>query len=801
MEQACCNKIIVFLVLSVLIFIGAVAYAIIKTFFVREKKKSSVGTLIVFSAFLVASIWSMRFAIGYYDFLYVKSEINASLFEKVFAAVFETLRTFGIEESYYELTEALRTICSGIIPAGKPYFNSVQNVLIFFATCINLAAPVAGGAIIFEILASIFPKFRMFFCYIAFWRKKYYFSELNEASLALAKGVLKMNKSFWKRPVIIFTDAYLDDEDEANSEIYMEAKFLGAICIKDDISHVRKTIFGSRAFLLIDENESANLRALTDLCDKPNAKSLKNSEIFFVSSSDAYLEIERQIQDKLIKEFNFRVPKEENKKTEKKCEKCKNCKKILTCKDRRERKKNEIDETPVFIPIKSYRNLISNLLVDIPLFEPLLGKNEKNELNVTILGTGYIGTEMFLTTYWIGQILDCKLKINIISDETENAFWNKIDYVNPEIRRTNNVNDPILEYNAHGGKSDPYCNVRYICCDAKSSAFVDCINDAVEDNLLNTDYFFVSLGNDDLNISVANTIKNAVGKAHITAKDGSKTVIAYVVYDPGISETLNRKSLYSFADQTADVLMHAVGNLEEVYSAENIFLMKYDSAAIKMHNAYLKSQGNYVENINSSGEKNDKKIRADIHKKRMKDDYKYWSNLSRSMHVKYKMFSMGIFYDSVFNFDSLDDATYKKSVNVAIDRYKRLVSGKVSFKTPAEEQSFIKLTHRLAWLEHRRWNAFTRVKGFRQTDDYDVYAKKGEIGSYKQMELKLHPCLVECDELGMRVDADGNRLTLTDSKPAGVNFDFLDDLSFDLYKKGFNDYDFKQYDYPIGDCN
>ena len=38
---------------------------------------------------------------------------------------------------------------------------------------------------------------------------------------------------------------------------------------------------------------------------------------------------------------------------------------------------------------------------------------------------GDIGTEMFLNTYWIGQMLDCKLRINVVSKEPEGTFENK----------------------------------------------------------------------------------------------------------------------------------------------------------------------------------------------------------------------------------------------------------------------------------------------------------------------------------------------------------------------------------------
>ena len=110
--------------------------------------------------------------------------------------------------------------------------------------------------------------------------------------------------------------------------------------------------------------------------------------------------------------------------------------------------------------------------------------------------------------------------------------------------------------------------------------------------------------------------------------------------------------------------------------------------------------------------------------------------------------------------------------------------------------------HKMAWLEHRRWNAFTRVKGFQHTENYDSYAVTGQIGSYKQMELKLHPCLVECDQKGIRAemnqDCSVDRSTVFDCDNRD-DFDLLDDLSYDLHDKGYNDYNFKEYDYITGD--
>ena len=53
---------------------------------------------------------------------------------------------------------------------------------------------------------------------------------------------IEENNTYFKKPVLIFTDVYFDDGDEEKAELLLEAKSIGAICIKDDIAYVRKNI-------------------------------------------------------------------------------------------------------------------------------------------------------------------------------------------------------------------------------------------------------------------------------------------------------------------------------------------------------------------------------------------------------------------------------------------------------------------------------------------------------------------------------------------------------------------------------
>ena len=659
-------------------------------------------------------------------------------FEEIFNSIAHTLQSFSMDEDYTEYVLSGKKMMAAVAGAGSPWITAYG----VYNSVLNVTAIIAGGAILFELLASIFPRVRLRMSYMAFWREKYYFSELNEASVALAQSISNVKFRFFKRPIIVFTDVYIDEESENGSELLLEAKQLNAICVRDDLAHVQKNAWGKRTFFLIDRAEAGNLQTFVDLSNERNYKYLNQAEIFLFTNDDAYIQVEQRVRDKL---------------------------------------KGKIAELPTFIPVQSYRNLITNLLTDIPLYEPLIGKEADADgnqtLTVTILGKGAIGKEMFLNTYWMGQMLNCDLKIRILSQETEETFWGEMDYLNPEIKRSTNPDDPILEYNRKGEKAKVYCQVEYVQCDVKSTRFISYLTDPKK-NILDTDYFLVSLGSDEVNISVAETLRKYVGKHHIHTQKPGNTVIAYVVYDSELAQILNQKKAYSFVGGKADIYMEAIGSLHTVYSAENIFMTEHAKGAENAHKAYLAVQN--------------REARAKVHKTRMEDDYKHWANLARAMHKNYKVYSMGYIRESIFDYPNALDKHQEKTK----EAYKNCCDQVSENEKKGTQQH---LMDQMAWLEHRRWNAFTRIKGFQGTKDYKLYTDPAEKDSYKQMDLKLHPCLVECDQKGMRPviafvkkGCDLSRIPREELD----ELDLLDEVSLYLKREGFAKKDVKAYDYP-----
>lgn len=703
--------------------------------------------LLAFSALLIISIWCLRYAVGYY-IIVVSDTTTLTPVEEIFNSIAHTLQTFSMDEDYTEYIFNGKAMVAAIAGADSSWIT----VYGLYASLLNFVAPVAGGAILFEILTSVFPRLQLGISNLAFWKDKYYFSELNERSLALAKSIREADRRLFRRPTLVFTDVYTDDESEISSELLSEATVLGAICIRDDLWHIRKNRFGTRKYFLIDEKEESNLQSLIDLSEDNNRPYLKNAEIYLFSQDDIYTTIEQQSMARIKADPSFKE-----------------------------------SELPVIIPVQSQRNLITDLLVELPLYEPLIGKKRDEngvvDLNVTIAGIGTTGMQMFLTTYWLGQMLDCRLTMNIVSGESEEDFWGRVDYINPEIRRTTVANDDILLVNRRGEYMPPYCRVNYVQADVYSADFLEKLCESENDSaILDTDYFLVSLGSDERNLAIAEKLRHCVGKHHLSLEETRRTIIAYVIYNPRLSKTLNGASLFHSAKDN-DIYMRAVGSLDEVYSVKTIFGMAHDKRIEEVNTAYEALQN--------------AKARAEAHRKRARDDYKYWATRARTMHVWYKMFMLGLVDVSVFDGDP---EGREAALVAAHEQYKRLVTGNATEEDAEHKAYLMRRIHDLSWLEHRRWNAFTRVKGFRYSGDYAKYFPTEK--SYKHMTLKLHPCLVEADARGFRGELDDNGSPIRETEfrvtdPA--EWDLLDELSYDLKAKGINDYDFKLYDYPAFD--
>lgn len=711
-----------------------------------RRKSGNISIWFWFSlAFILASA-VLRYAVTRYGMHHPMEGVDyaATWPEQMLDSLLRAVRTVGVPEDYTIFIDQLRAMLAGTMPQAYAW---THNWIIVYDSVLNVAIPVAGSALILGVFARAFPKVLLWFKCLLFWREKCYFSGLNPQTVALAKSILvdrQQKKSCW-RPLLIFTDAYVDDEMEQSFELMLEAKRLGAVCLRDDLAHIRKARFGARSYFLMEEDEYANLPALMGLVEERNVPCMKKAAIYLFVGSNLYERLEKNIRERLTapekKPLRERWTEMEGKSFFEKV-------RVVWNECKTNRYKLMVDDLPLLVPVNAHRNLMNNLMVDVPLYEPLVG-TDKTELGITILGNGAIGTEAFLSAYWFGQIQccpdgktmkPCDLRIHVVSQDTEATFWDKIDYFNPEIRRTCDGSDAVLDW-APDQKNPPYASVKYYRSNVKMGSMGE------NREWLKSDYFIIALGSDADNIAVAEKLRTHIGKQHEEAAAAAKTVIAYVVYDTDLCRALNARSQVEYG-----VYMHAFGHLEQVYGSDNVFMTRSRVLADQTGNAYQQRS--------SLTHLQEQKARSNE-----KGNYNHWSSLARAMHITYKIFSMGWITTSLFE----DEAKHREEMLALKRRYARvcgiapehLADKDKEWRSDLEEKK-----EYLGYLEHRRWNAFIRSLGYRKS-------------TRRNFSLKLHPCLVET----RGPQAADPYLYMTEEK-----LDYLDDVG-----------DYKAYDYPYDD--
>ena len=270
--------------------------------------------------------------------------------------------------------------------------------------------------------------------------------------------------------------------------------------------------------------------------------------------------------------------------------------------------------------------------------------------------------------------------------------------------------------------------------------------------MVDADYFVVSLGSDEDNLEIADKIARYISLARINDPK-SRIPVAYVVYDDALNKLLktNDKNDNMFVD------MFPFGSLSDTYSYNKIVFEGIRNYANSIDDSYQKTISNKMASERSIQDYYD-------------DSYSYWANIARAIHIKYKAFCVG------------------KTVEEYAEEAKN-------------ENSELNKDRRLAWLEHIRWNAFMRVKGFKaptidEETGYisllsDISDPKDNSNKrkHKNLALKLHPCIVECaEESGSNNDNDSGKEDM---------LDIVTNRLKNSYKsKNLMTGDFKKYDYP-----
>lgn len=660
------------LFLSVL-FLGIIAIPIV--LICRKNSNVKWAKITIYVLFV---IWVLRFAVGLSGELQLKN--NLSVGETIFDSFIHALQTFSLDEEYTSYTAFGKMLLEN---CGCETLAKAYGIVI---SVLNVCAPVLGGAVLLNIITDTFAYTKIA---LHPFRHKFVFSELNEESITLAEDLFRNDnyklaiepEKLMKKPIVIFTDAYPNEKSESVSELFERAKKLGAVCVKTDLMHLALKSSRSIDYFLIDNDSGSNISELSKLLSNENGKKVlwTPKKIELNNATEEEIKSGKNTVPN-IRIFTFIKQNYENILINNICRNSKN------------------DEDVIVRAIRDCSNMAKKLVCDVPLFLPLLG-TQKKKLNISILGDGSIAEEVFKTVFWSGQIYGTELSINVFGANAD-LLEKKIREECPELLESCDGESEILKISPFTEERNaPYCsNVRFVKTDN-----VDYLLHVDKDVIDETDYYVIALGSDGKNTEVALKLKRQIARRNMVNDERHNAIIAPAVFDKEVALAIQDPD----AAGTGQMII-PFGTLESRFSVNNIFMTSFCGDAEKSHKLY---------SLNDS-----RKFRNDA--------YTYWANITREIHVPYKMFGLGL----IESF-SLDEHGVKEF-------HYRSVPG-LSEKKQYE----------LGWIEHRRWNACMRTNGFTHPsrkgyDEYYLIHKMyGHPELHKDVDMKFHPCIVECMEV------------------------------------------------------
>ncbi len=600
------------------------------------------------------------------------------------------------------------------------FFRYVYTAL---SLIFSVLVPLAGGFIIFNLLSSIVPRFRLFINSVK--GTKFVFSELNERSITLAEDIAKQSwlahrhrlegnkdNGIWlKHCAIIFLNV---NKDDADSEFYDRASRIGAICMDDDILERSFSFFTFMpkkiVYFMMDTNPWSNLNSAVSLLStkrdlwkrtmtrhaqvetSEQGSEKKKTKIypFKTDNMNMYVFTENSEASALLEEaFGYNCEMRELAYYDEKHKKWDSMTAIAEC-----------DGNITVFVVNEYKNLVYQMLREndgAALLAPLRERSQKSEadtsaadgegttkggakkaatggkhLKIAVFGSGKIAKEFFKTTVWCAQILDPDVK-EPIDDGTG--------------YKTVSVDIHMISENAE----DFGQNLRFLCpglFDSEgnciylhSATFEDAgfgtqrFKDIFDAHGLDkADVFLIALGDDGLNMQAASWTRTRLLRSHA----GGDVEIYFAIENDALCKTLKLRSL---REQGEAVKLHPFGSLEERFSFDNILRPDIERIARDIDSIHdgRRTMKTFISN------------------------YNFESSIASAMHSPYRMYSVqGM------------DLTEENTVN------------------------------RLYWLEHLRWCAYTASIGLTPPSVRSFLDNKNKNGKVttKNQEEGWHSCLV-----------------------------------------------------------
>ncbi|MDR1800660.1 MAG: hypothetical protein LBQ95_02290 [Lachnospiraceae bacterium] len=544
-----------------------------------------------------------------------------------------TLQAFTINADFGNMNDFLSSY-SGV-------FATSYHAL---AAILYIAAPLLTAGFLLQFVKNLGSYARY---WMGYHKSVFVFSELNNRSIELAQSEKENCKRTNKKYLIVFTDVY-ESNDEPSAELIEKAKRLDAIVFRKDILAVNLAFHSNNnkhrlSFFVIGEDETENMQHAIGLYEK--YKERENAALFLFSNSVTSSMLMNGKEGKI--------------------------------------KLRRIDKTQSLIYHTLYEygpKIFDKAFAASKMYNP---ESDIHDLNVIILGLGHYGCEMLKALVWFAQMDGYELNIYAYADYDAKEY---IEKECPEL---------FDKHNKTRIKGDAYyginINPEY---DNEKKEFFDSQPFDVGTNRFlesvmhveNPTYIFISLGDDEKNISAAVDLKTNFERI------GCDPIIHAVVYDTKMLKSVTTAK--NLGKRPFGIT--CVGDLKTQYSHEVIMKSDLEKAAKERHMRWTRR-----EDFDSD---------EAYEKRKLKDEDAF---------IRYEYY-------------------YRSSMAGAIHKKMR-VHCKIAGAEKAPELRDENEKRICRHLEKRRWNAFVRTEGY-------VYSGSTNDASRNDL-AKKHNLLVPWDEL------------------------------------------------------
>ncbi len=568
--------------------------------------------------------------------------ISCVLLGIFFSTIFMVLPTEWLKEGKDVVCKPLYTAVSSLFYSFKTLGGrqdisqletiNLNRVLKIVYVCINYIsfalAPILASSLILSFVGDTGEKMRFAF---RFSGKCYVFSELNENSLALAKGIANTTD----KKTIVFCNS-----KGADKSLVSKAKKLGAILLHKPCENMKiGKRFEKYEFCIISNNEDENIKLTETIISK------------FSNITDKKIIVNAFAQSGTNVNFLESVLKskgDENKSLELRC----------------------IDEIAFFC---------NHLIFNHPLYNT---NGNGNNISVAIVGCGRTGMRMLKTVFWAGQIDGYTLKIRVYDKDAD------------KIHEQFKSQCPGLKDNK---------TIEFVKTDVDALEFKEKL--LKKNNSLDATYIVVAMGDDQLNLTVADELYRIYRRSREFKKELMPKIFARV------RSEVKSNAFFENTEFLEERNIHLFGTAESVFSDKTLFNSELENLAFAVNLAYGDLLGT------NKGDADYDNAYKDF----ITSEYDRRSSMAVALHIPAKLCQCKDIPRT--------DGNNLNEKNIKI------------FAKALKKDS--DLCKRLAINEHTRWNAFMLSEGYQPVSIEEMF-KFGDItGSNRDDLSKLHPCITD----------------------------------------------------------